>query len=63
MGYLSYQVFFNKSCKTENGRCRSSGDGARPHTSGVLHEAITGRAKSNSSSAKSRKLTKPSSIR
>ncbi len=59
MGCLSYQVFFNKSCNTENGRCRTSGDGARPQASGVLQEAITGKANNNSSSANSRSDTVP----
>ena len=43
MGCLSYQVFFNKSCNTENGRCRPSGGGARPQDSGVAQERLRAR--------------------
>jgi hypothetical protein len=63
MGCLSYQVFFNKSCNTANGLCRTSGVGARPQVSGALQEAMTGKANNNSSSANSRNDTDPSSIR
>jgi hypothetical protein len=70
--YLSYQVFFNKSRKAVNGRVRSfdsparaspaSYAGARPQVCGVLQTATSGKANNNSSSASSRKLTKPSSV-
>ncbi len=63
MGCLSYQVFFNKSCNTANGLCRTSGVGALPQISGVLQEAMAGKANNNSSSANSRNETQPASIK